>query len=270
LFDAEGFVGEHYVALANSSKQLITQIHLLLSRIGIESTISPTNIKDRILGRSKIKGGNFWRIAVGGKKNIELFSTLVGFSCKSKFLKLEIVRNKMKSNFNKSSLPYTKDQKLVRVRSVTPRELDHPIKVFDLEISGSHNYMANGVVVHNSISDDQLLLAQNEVYRTWKDGAIVDVFEADTIVHRKYRFNGKFDSYVAGRGGTDLNPACKEVDAARIYDIMVYFTDFGCPEVEKIRVPTLWLLSNDHIKPEEYPASFGRVVRVPDPTAEVE
>ena len=182
LFDAEGFVGEHYVAFTNSSNSLVTQIHLLLARLGIESTINPTNTKDRILEGTLIRGGHFWRLSVYGGANLRLFEKMVGFSCQKKSSKLRAVVDNIQNDQNNDSYPYTDRQRLVEVRSVTTKDSKSPVPVYDLEIEGEHNYMANGVVVHNSISDEQLKIFFNEIRWIWKNGAKITVYEADCAV----------------------------------------------------------------------------------------
>ena len=260
LFDAEGFVGEHYVALVNSSRQLITQIHLLLSRLRVESTINPINVKDKILDGTLIRGGHFWRLSIYGKRNVSLFADRVGFSCVDKLAKLEKVLQKMLLNQNKSSFLYSNNQKLVRVRSVEFRELVRPVKVYDLEISGGHNYMANGVVVHNSISDYQLKVFFNEIHHIWKNGVQVTIYECDADVQAVYKYKGRFEGEVHGRGGTAFEPVLAAVE--RKHDALVYFTDFYGPSPSrKYKIPILWVLTTE-LSREEFPYQWGRFVKI--------
>lgn len=262
LFDAEGFVGEHCVALSNSSQQLIRQMHLILARLGIESTINPTNLKDRVLGGTLIKGGHFWRLSIYGSDNLRRFANLVGFSCEKKAGKLEVVLGAFLKVQNNDSLDYTDGQKLVQVRSVVRLRLDEPVLVYDLEIEGEHNYMANGVVVHNSISDDQLKLFFNEIKWIWKNGAKITVYEADTHVQAEYKFKGKFTGKVHGRGGTDLEPALKKVEGK--HDALIYFTDFYAPKIDKkYKIPILWVLTTD-LERKDYPYQWGKFVKIQD------
>src|SRR3989338_10486181 len=52
---------------------------------------------------------------------------------------LEIIRNKCSKRENRIEF--------VKIREVMP---DKKQKVYDLEIEGTHNFIANGIVVHNS------------------------------------------------------------------------------------------------------------------------
>jgi hypothetical protein len=235
-----------------------------LARLGVEASIRPSNLKDRILDGTLIKGGHFWRLAVGGLVNLRLFEKLVGFSCVEKRAKLRGVVEAITKEQNKDSCPYTERQSLVKVRKITKRVLDVPVPVYDLEIEGKmsleHNYMANGVVVHNSISDSQLKLFFNEIRWIWKNGAKVTVYEADADVQAVYPFKGKFTGKVHGRGGTDLEPVLKRVEGE--HDALVYFTDFYAPKIEKrYRIPVLWVL-NTGLEKKDYPVQWGKYVKI--------
>lgn len=48
-------------------------------------------------------------------------------------------------------LPVRKDNEIVYERIVSIKRAERKIKVYDLEIKGTHNFIADGVVVHNSI-----------------------------------------------------------------------------------------------------------------------
>ena len=267
LFDAEGFTGEHYVAFVNSSQQLIRQIHLILGRLGIESTINPTNLKDRILDGTLIKGGHFWRLSVYGSENLRAFADKVGFSCEQKKARLGGIISKFQKEQNNDSIDYTIGQKLVAVREVSRVTLEEPVLVYDLEIEGEHNYMANGVVVHNSISDEQLKLFFNEIRWIWKNGAKITVYEADCSIQAKYVFKGKFTGKVHGRGGTNLEPVLKEVE--RKYDALIYFTDFYAPKIAKpYKIPVLWILTTEYEK-KDYPYPWGKHIKIEDGKAAV-
>ncbi len=70
------------------------------------------------------------------------------------------------------------------------------------------------------------------------------IAECDTIIHRVYRFEGKFEE-AAGRGGTDLRPVFEPAFLAEHRpDGVVYFTDgIGPYPLHPPGVPTLWVLT---------------------------
>lgn len=107
-----------------------------------------------------------------------------------------------------------------------------------------------------SIDKDQLRLFFNEVRWIWRNGAVVEVFEADTAVRNSYRFQGKFNGEVQGRGGTNLEQPLIEVEPKR-FDCIVYCTDFQAPKISKrFRTPVLWVLSDAPPK-EHWPCDWG-------------
>jgi predicted metal-dependent peptidase len=122
--------------------------------------------------------------------------------------------------------------------------------------------IAVAVDTSGSISDDQLKLFFNEIRWIWKNGAIITVYEADCSVCRSYKFRGKWEGKVHGRGGTDLEPVLREVE--KRYDALIYFTDFYAPKITKqYRIPILWVLTTELDK-AEYPYQWGRHIKIED------
>jgi predicted metal-dependent peptidase len=117
-----------------------------------------------------------------------------------------------------------------------------------------------------SISQEMLKLFFNEIRWIWKNGAIVSIVEADCSVARgPYKFNGKWNGEVHGRGGTDLEPALALVEGK--YDACIYFTDFYAPPVSRVyRIPTLWVLTTE-LEKSQYPAQWGRHIKIEDSRA---
>jgi len=113
-----------------------------------------------------------------------------------------------------------------------------------------------------SISEEDLLEFFSEIKAIWKNGAVVEIIEADCAVCRTYQFNGKFDGSVTGRGGTDLEPALKYVDDKRKFDAHIYFTDFYAPKITKrYKTPTLWVLTSE-MDASEHPYEWGKKVNL--------
>jgi len=111
-----------------------------------------------------------------------------------------------------------------------------------------------------SISNEELKVFFNEIKWLHKSGVKITILEADTIVQRTYKFKGKFDGIVGGRGGTNLEPALAEVEGK--YDAAIYFTDFEAGRVSrKYRIPTLWVLTTDMDK-SRWPYPWGRHIKI--------
>ena len=122
--------------------------------------------------------------------------------------------------------------------------------------------IAVSVDCSGSISDAQLKLFFNEIRWIWKNGAIITIFEADCQICAEYKFKGKWDGKVHGRGGTDLEPVLKAVE--KKYDALIYFTDFYAPKIEhQYRIPILWVLTTELDK-SEYPYRWGRHIKIED------
>lgn len=111
-----------------------------------------------------------------------------------------------------------------------------------------------------SISNDDLKLFANEIYWVWKSGASIKVIESDCVVHKRYKYEGRIDCNILGRGGTNLEPALAEVDGK--FDLAVYLTDFYAPKIsKKYKIPVVWLLSSK-IEKSRFPCDWGKVIRI--------
>jgi len=117
------------------------------------------------------------------------------------------------------------------------------------------------VVVDTSMSIDEWQLAAffNEIEWIRRNGARVTVYEADAELKRTYRYTGRFDGEVHGRGGTCLDPALEEAERRR-HDGAVYFTDFEAPKLKRrYGLPVMWVLTKPMAK-GDWPCDWGRVV----------
>ena len=122
--------------------------------------------------------------------------------------------------------------------------------------------MAVAVDTSGSISDQQLKLFFNEINWIYRNGAVVTVYEADADVCAVYKYKGKFNGEVHGRGGTDLEPVLKAVEGK--FDALIYFTDFYAPQItHRYRIPILWVLTTE-LSRDEFPYKWGRHIKIED------
>lgn len=122
--------------------------------------------------------------------------------------------------------------------------------------------LAVAVDTSGSISDEQLKIFFNEIRWIWKNGVFVTVYEADCHIAAVYKFNGKFNGKVHGRGGTDLEPVLKDVEGK--YDGLIYFTDFEAPVItRRYKIPVLWVLHST-MSPDSFPVKWGKKIRIED------
>lgn len=120
------------------------------------------------------------------------------------------------------------------------------------------------VAVDTSMSIDnwQLKMFWNEIEWIRKNGAEVWVFECDTHLSERspFKFTGRWNGEVHGRGGTNLEPPLKA--AERKFDALISFTDFEAPKITtKYRIPVLWVLTTEMEK-EDYPYPWGRHIKI--------
>ncbi len=126
---------------------------------------------------------------------------------------------------------------------------------------GDRINLAVAIDTSGSVSREQLAEFLNEVRWIWRNGADVTIIEADAAVARTYRFIGRFDGTVHGRGGTNLEPALKIAEEGH-FDGLVYCTDFQAPHISRrYRIDVLWLLSNE-MDESTWPCKWGRVARM--------
>lgn len=121
--------------------------------------------------------------------------------------------------------------------------------------------LAVAIDTSGSVDSEELKKFMSEINAIYTNGAAVTVIECDAEIGRVYKYNGKFDGKVTGRGGTDLEPPL--VFAEGKFDGIVYFTDFYAPHIEKrYKIPSVWVLSNCGFadNPDQYPYKWGRKV----------
>lgn len=90
LFDAEGGVAHHSIEFYTTSQLLVHQIHMLLLKFRILSSIDDT--------KTTKKGNKVYRLEISGKRNIEFFSKNIGFSLERKNKKLNCLLQKLRKS----------------------------------------------------------------------------------------------------------------------------------------------------------------------------
>lgn len=119
--------------------------------------------------------------------------------------------------------------------------------------------LAVAIDTSGSVDTEELKKFLIEINAIFTNGAAVTVIECDAAIGRVYKYNGKFDGKVTGRGGTDIEPPLKYAEGK--FDGIVYFTDFYAPIIQKkYKIPSVWVLSNCGFadNPEQYPYKFGK------------
>ncbi len=176
LFSGDGGVystgDDHFLEYCSKSQRLIEDLHHLLLRFGVFSLIR---------GKVTVSGTPAWKIQITDKEQIERFAQHIGFvpgSIKHERLTREMlgsIRQQSRCNSNFATLriapALSQSVPMIAVSRValatgdphvTPLT-DGPVwdvvesiepvgteEVFDITVPGLHNFVANGLIVHNS------------------------------------------------------------------------------------------------------------------------
>lgn len=139
LFEADGCVfskgrGRRAISLKAKNIELLRDVQILLLRFGIHSRI----VSDALL----IRRGN----------DIAKYAKKIGFASKKKKERLATLVDDAKS------FARFKKQRTERIVNI----IEHPAEdVFDIEVPGSHRFIANGVISHNTGKSQILMHANN-------------------------------------------------------------------------------------------------------------
>ena len=114
-----------------------------------------------------------------------------------------------------------------------------------------------GVDTSGSVSTEELREFFTEMRHISKTkNVVVDVSEFDSIIHRTYRFSGKFTGKIEGRGGTNFQPVVDQYNANRKkYSALIIFTDGYAPIPEKTPKDCIWVITQN--KEDKFP---GKVI----------
>lgn len=109
-----------------------------------------------------------------------------------------------------------------------------------------------------SMSDEQLNEIYNELLAMSKNEVSITSIDCDAAVHQVRKFDAKIKPTFIGRGGTDMSPGLTEA-LKHTPDCIVVFTDGYIPEPIKVKIPVLWVITNDNM---DFKPPYGRVVHM--------
>lgn len=112
-----------------------------------------------------------------------------------------------------------------------------------------------------SVNNNEICDFFSEINHIFKANVNIDICESDAAVERVYRYNGKWDKSITGRGGTSFDPAIQYFNEHRDYTILIYFTD-GFAPLPSLRIRNnniIWVITSNGSR-QEYP---GKVCYIP-------
>ena len=128
------------IQLASASFKLVKDLQLLLTKLGIDSWMNKYISKKA----SKITGENFVKYTLNITKEEAIKEFYEAIGCKTLRLKEKILKtiNSYKRHMN-GSINYNKIKEIQIIQNPYG-------KVYDIEVPETHNFIANGILSHNS------------------------------------------------------------------------------------------------------------------------
>jgi predicted metal-dependent peptidase len=113
-----------------------------------------------------------------------------------------------------------------------------------------------------SVNDEDLKEFFNEIYHIYKTGTVITILEADIKITNQYKFKGKFNEYITGRGGTDFTDVIEFYNKNKnIYTNLVYFTDgYGSTQVLPYK-KVLWVICSTGTDKKQLPGNIIKIQR---------
>ena len=115
-----------------------------------------------------------------------------------------------------------------------------------------------GVDTSGSVRSDQLAQFKAEIHKMHQAGAKITIIECDMIIHRVYEYKRNMEPTFAGRGGTHFTPVFDYISSKGddkfgklkdTPDAVIFLTDGYGSAPDKFKIPTLWVLTNDGVRP---------------------
>ena len=132
----------HY---STSSHKFANSIQILLQMIGVVARVKELN-----------NGIQTWyNIAISGKENMLIFCKDVPLKSKRKKIEIEKIVSYLSTISGGWIKHYTNEEKsLAFVEVLSIMSVKNKFDVYDIEVPVSHNFIANGILAHNSIEQD--------------------------------------------------------------------------------------------------------------------
>jgi len=145
FFDADGYVyvtttGTVKIILTSACKNLMLETMVLLNRFGIHGIVSyvKPNLKN-----PKDKSG-YYRLTISDVDSVITFNKNIKFKVTEKQRRLDLVFHSSSVSRRSSHLKRLRVERVLSVKDIGSQD------VYNLQTAGSHTYIANGIVTHNT------------------------------------------------------------------------------------------------------------------------
>lgn len=118
-----------------------------------------------------------------------------------------------------------------------------------------------GVDTSGSIGTKDLEDFFSEINHIYKSGVSVTVAECDTQIQNIFKYEGKKDINISGRGGTELSPVIDYYKEHKEFTVCILFTDGYCNTQLQNCQNLIWVITSDGNKSQTY--TPGKVVFIP-------
>jgi len=152
LYDTDGtiVVKNQAIELTQSNREILEQISVIFRKLGIFGHITKYNPR---LGIGRKDKNPYYRFCIRGRKNVSNFYENIPIICKHKKAALLSIMNWFADNPSKRAPQY--DTSELEVSSVKSVEYIGERLVYNMSVSGSHTYIANNIITHNTAGDDE-------------------------------------------------------------------------------------------------------------------
>lgn len=118
-----------------------------------------------------------------------------------------------------------------------------------------------GVDTSGSIGKKDLEDFFSEINHIYRAGVSVTVAECDTQIQNVFKYEGKSDIAISGRGGTELSPIISYYKEHNEFTVCILFTDGYCNTNLENCQNLIWVITSDGNKSQKY--TPGKVVLIP-------
>lgn len=151
LYDTDGTLNykDQSIELCQSNREILEQIAVLLRKLGIFGHI--VRYEPR-LGCGRKDKNPYYRLCVKGRVNIQNFADNIPLLCNHKKETLSRILEYFSSHPSKKAPQY--DTTELEISTVKSIEFIGERLVYNMTVSGSHTYIANNIITHNTAGDD--------------------------------------------------------------------------------------------------------------------